>query len=64
MNRDNKVRPYQPGTVVDVVAELYRAHTEMARRTRMDRYNQRRFGQLQSEWAEVALPMDIDHDEL
>jgi len=61
-DRDNKSRPYQPGTVVNVVAELYRAHAEMGRRTRLDRINQRRFGQLRDEYVEVPLPMDFDGD--
>lgn len=34
----------------------------MARRTRLDRYNQRRFGELRNEWAEVPIPMEVDDD--
>jgi len=51
---------YKPGTVVDVVDELYRAHAAKQRNQRYHQINQNRMNLLASELQDVALPMDVE----
>jgi len=54
---------YQGGNVVDVVAELYRAHRKQARKKGEDLRNHNRMIALQREWMDVPMEDVSGHDE-